>query len=131
MDSKKKKNITREDSKADQILEKLDEVIVNVAEHTDILAGHTAMLDHHSGVLAETRLMIRDQNAEFKSMKGMMVQMTRAFAEFKESVTRKIDGFVGNVETLNDEQAMVGHTLDRHETMLKAVNKKVGLAHLN
>lgn len=138
MTPKKQKVAQRQEDRSDLILEKLSEhdkqfkeVFLRLDNQSGVLAQHTSDLKEHAGILTSNRLMLREYSYDFKQLKGMMMQMSQDFSRFKEDISRKIDSFAHLFQNLKDESEITGHTLDRHETMLKAVNKKVGLAHVN
>lgn len=107
--------------KIDQVLGKLDQVYQRLDKVDQRLDKVDQRLDEmNSDFTAFTRYVVDEFH-----------QVRQDISEFKRDISAKVDGFVGNVEKLNSEHVLVGHTLDRHETMLKMVNKKVELPHLN
>lgn len=126
--------VSKKISKIDQVLgklDKLDKVDQRLDKVDQRLAQHTAMLEDHRSKLSEQSLTLRQHKYAFQEINGRLIQLENNFNQFKEDLSNKIDSFAKITEEVRDEHTIAGHTLDRHETMLKAVNKKVGFAHLN
>lgn len=127
-------------AKSDPVVEKLDQMfdrLYEIKSGVDILELKGRRMEQRMRKL-QIKAAVHDK--KFDRIIDKLIQystkmdtfMTNSeFNEFKWDISGKLDGLARLSEKVDNEATLVGHTLDRHEDMLKVINKKVGLAHLN
>jgi chromosome segregation ATPase len=116
----------------DKKVEKLDKDVRSLNKN---FKSHVGDFGEHVGDFEEGRSKLDEVSDKLDlhivQQNSFNLKILDRFDLLEERMMTRFDQIMGIIDKTETENAMRDHQLDRHETMIKKVNNKVGLAHLN